>query len=161
MDASGGEAGCQAYFIIWNSYIGIPSNFQEESCIHTFWSNELSAPLDVSKGCEALCPERWRTMAFSRVSTGNSDIASSCEMKDEPAFKALQGKPAFFWVRASRGPLYLRQKTQSRCHIPISEVRLLLRCLWKAGLPLQSKAGNHSHPQTIWGARKFPQDALM
>ena len=37
-----------------------------------------------------------RTMAFSRVSTGVSDIPSSCEMKDEPAFKALQGKPAFF-----------------------------------------------------------------
>ena len=37
-----------------------------------------------------------RTMAFSRVSTGDSDIPSSCEMKDEPAFKALQGKPAFF-----------------------------------------------------------------
>ena len=37
-----------------------------------------------------------RTMAFSRVSTGDSDNPSSCEMKDEPAFKALQGKPAFF-----------------------------------------------------------------
>ena len=37
-----------------------------------------------------------RTMAFSRVSTGDSDIPSSCEMKDEPAFKALQRKPAFF-----------------------------------------------------------------
>ena len=37
-----------------------------------------------------------RTMAFSRVSTGVSDIPSSCEMKNEPAFKALQGKPAFF-----------------------------------------------------------------
>ena len=39
---------------------------------------------------------RLRTMAFSRVSTGDSDIPSSCEMKDEPAFKALQGKLAFF-----------------------------------------------------------------
>ena len=102
-----------------------------------------------------------RTMAFFRVSTGDSDIPSSCEMKDEPAFKALQGKPAFFWVRASRGPLYLRQNTQGRSHIPISEGRLLLRCLWNAGLPLQSKTGNHSHPQTIWGAWKFPQAALM
>ena len=37
-----------------------------------------------------------RTMAFSRTSTGDSDIPSSCEMKDEPAFKAVQGKPAFF-----------------------------------------------------------------
>ena len=40
--------------------------------------------------------KRLRTMAFSMVSTGDSDIPSSCEMKDEPAFKALQGKPAFF-----------------------------------------------------------------
>ena len=40
--------------------------------------------------------KRLRIMAFSRVYTGDSDIPSSCEMKDEPAFKALQGKPAFF-----------------------------------------------------------------
>ena len=40
--------------------------------------------------------KKLRTMAFSRVSTGDSDIPSSCEMKDEPAFKALQGKPAFY-----------------------------------------------------------------
>ena len=39
--------------------------------------------------------KRLRTTAFSRVSRGDSDIRSSCEMKDEPAFKALQGKPAF------------------------------------------------------------------
>ena len=40
--------------------------------------------------------KRWRTMGFSRVSPGDSFIPSSCEMKDEPAFKGLQGKPAFF-----------------------------------------------------------------
>ena len=34
--------------------------------------------------------------AFSRVSTGDSDMPSSCEMKDEPEFKPLQGNPAFF-----------------------------------------------------------------
>ena len=39
--------------------------------------------------------KRWRTMAFSRVSTGDSVIPSSCEMKYEPAFKPLQGNPAF------------------------------------------------------------------
>ena len=40
--------------------------------------------------------KRLRTMAFSRDSTEDSDIPSSCEMNDEPAFKALQGKPCFF-----------------------------------------------------------------
>ena len=78
-----------------------------------------------------------------------------------PAFKPLQGNPAFFWVRESQGPFHLRQKTQSPSHIPISEVRLLLRCLWKDGLPLQSKTGNHSHPEMIWGTRNIPQPALM
>ena len=30
-----------------------------------------------------------RIMAFSRACIGDSDIPSSCEMKDEPGFKAL------------------------------------------------------------------------
>ena len=35
-------------------------------------------------------------MAFSRVSTGDSVIPSSCEMKYEPALKPLQGnQPSF------------------------------------------------------------------
>ena len=38
----------------------------------------------------------WRTMAFSRVSTGDSVIPSSCKMKYEPAFKPLQEtRPSF------------------------------------------------------------------
>ena len=95
-DASGCELGGQASLIRWHSYIGIPINFHEESVIVTFWSNELSAPLDVSKGCEALCPEEFENYGFSWVSTGFSDIPSTCEMKDDPAFKALQGKLAVF-----------------------------------------------------------------
>ena len=40
--------------------------------------------------------KRLSTMAFSRVSTGDSDRPSSCEMKDEPAFKALHEiRPSF------------------------------------------------------------------
>ena len=85
--------------------------------------------------------KRLRTVALSRVSTGDSDILSSCEMKDEPVFKALQGKPAFFLVRASRSPLYLSQKTPSRTHIPISEGRLLLRCLWKLAYLFSRRQG--------------------
>ena len=40
--------------------------------------------------------KRWKTVAFSTVTTGDSDILSSCEMKYEPAFKALQEKPTLF-----------------------------------------------------------------
>ena len=39
---------------------------------------------------------RRRPMAFSGISTGDSDMPSSCEMKDEPEFKPLQGNAAFF-----------------------------------------------------------------
>ena len=54
-------------------------------------------------------------MAFSRVSTGDSVIRSSCEMKYEPAFKPLQGNRHSFesghlgvhstWGRKHRVPL--------------------------------------------------------
>ena len=80
--------------------------------------------------------------AFSRVSTGDSDIPISCEIKDEHAFRSLQGIPAFFPVRASQCPLYLRQQTQGATHIPIAERSLLLRCLWKVGIALVSKPDN-------------------
>ena len=76
-------------------------------------------------------------MAFSRVSTGDSEKPSSCEMKDEPAFKPLQGIRTSFLVRASLYPLHLRQQIQGPSHITIAEGRLLLRCLWKVGLPVQ------------------------
>ena len=74
--------------------------------------------------------------------------------------KTLQGNLDFFLIRASRGPFHLKHKTQGPSHIHIPKGKLLLRCLWKDGLNLQSKTGNHSHSQMIWGARKFPQSAL-
>ena len=80
--------------------------------------------------------------AFSRVSTGDSGIPSSFETKDKPAFKPLQENPAFFRVRASLCPFSLRQQTQGPFHITIAERSLLLRCLWKVGIHLESKPGN-------------------
>ena len=82
-------------------------------------------------------------MAFSRDSTEDSNLPISCDIKDEPVFKSLQGNPAFFRVRASRCPFQLRQKTPGATHIHIGERRLLLRCLWKVGIPLVLKPDNH------------------
>ena len=39
---------------------------------------------------------RRKPVAFSKVSKGDSDMPSSCEMKDETEFKPLQGNRAFF-----------------------------------------------------------------
>ena len=76
-------------------------------------------------------------MAFSRVSTGDSHIPSSCQMKDEPAFKPLEGNPTLFLVRESLYQLNLRQQNQGPSHKPIGEGRLLLSCLFKVGLTVQ------------------------
>ena len=93
--------------------------------------------------------------AFSRVTTGDSDIPSSCEMKYEPAFYPLQGNLTFFRVRASPCPFHLRQQTQRPSHIPIAEGSLLLRCLWKADLPLLSKPGNQLSSQDDMGCTEL------
>ena len=70
-----------------------------------FMKSQASSPLEAMNSAHlSMCQKdvrpsvqmRWRTMAFSRVSTGDSVITSSCEMKYEPAFKPLQGNPAFF-----------------------------------------------------------------
>ena len=80
--------------------------------------------------------------AFYSVSTEYSDIPIFCEIKDKLAFKSLQGTTAFFWVRASRCMLHLRPQHQGITHIIIAERSLLLRCLWKVGIPLVSKPDN-------------------
>ena len=74
-------------------FLSILPKSQASSHFEALNSAQLSkSQMDVRPSVQT----RLRTMAFSRVSTGDSDIPSSCEMKDEPAFKALQGKPAFF-----------------------------------------------------------------
>ena len=75
------------------AFLSIFTKSQASSPFEALNSAHLSKfQMDVSPSFQ----KRLRTVAFARVSTGDSDIPSSCEMKDEPAFKALQGKPAFF-----------------------------------------------------------------
>ena len=74
-------------------FLSIFTKSQASSRFEALISAHLSkSQMDVRPSVQ----KRLRTMAFSRVSTGDSDTPSSCEMKDEPAFKALQGKLAFF-----------------------------------------------------------------
>ena len=75
--------------------------------------------------------------AFSRDCTEDSDIPLSCEIKDESAFKGLQGNPTFFRVMESRYPLHVRPQIQVPSHIMIAEGRLLFRCLFKVGLTVE------------------------
>ena len=74
-------------------FLSIFTKCQASSTFEALNSAHLSkSQMDVRPSVQ----KRLRTVASSRVSTWDSDIPSSCEMKDEPAFKALQGKLALF-----------------------------------------------------------------
>ena len=73
--------------------------------LSTFTNSQALSPFEaVNSACLLRCQmdvrptvqKRLRPRAFSRVSIGDSDIPSSCEMKSDPAFKPLHGNPAFF-----------------------------------------------------------------
>ena len=86
----------QGLFPVATGILGFLSIFKKSQATSPF---EALNPVCLSRYQSYVTPHiqmRWRTMAFSRVSTGDSDIPSSCEMKDEHAFKPLQGHPAFF-----------------------------------------------------------------
>ena len=74
-------------------FLSIFSKSQASSPFEAMNSAHLSM---CQKDVRPSVQKRRKTMSFSRVSTGDSVIPSSCEMKYEPAFKPLQGNPAFF-----------------------------------------------------------------
>ena len=86
----------KAHFLVGKVILGFLSIFKNSQALSPFealnsvclsrYESDVIPPIQV----------RQRTMAFSRVSTGDSDIPSSCEMQHEPEFKPLQGNPAFF-----------------------------------------------------------------
>ena len=69
-------------------FLSIFTKSQASSPFEALNSAQLSkSQLDVRPSMQ----KRLRTIAFSKVSTADSGNPSSCEMKDDPAFKALQG----------------------------------------------------------------------
>ena len=132
----------KGHFIVGTVIVGFLSIFRKSQASSPFETLNSACLSRCQRHVSPAVHRRWRPRAFYRVSTRNSDISSYCEMKDKPAFKPLQGNPAFFRVRASRGPFHLRQKIQGPSHISFAEGKFLLSCLWKVGLILQSKTGN-------------------
>ena len=141
----------QSPFLLATAILGFLSIFNKTQASPTFEA--------LNSMCLSRCQRDVRSPVqmmegprpFSKVSTGDSDILSFCEMKDEPAFKPLQGNQAVFQVRASQCPFHLRQQTQDPSHIPIAEGSLLLRFLWKFDVPLQSKPGSQLSSQDDFG----------
>ena len=132
----------QGPFLVATVILGFPSVFKRSQSSSHFEAlnslclsscqRDLRPPVEMTLG----------TSVFSRVFRGDLVIPSSWEIQDEPAYMALQGNPALCRVRASRIPFHLRPQIQGSSHIPRAERSLLLCCLWKVGIPLESKLGN-------------------
>ena len=133
----------QGPFLVATVILGFLSIFNKSQASSPFEPLNSACLLRCQRDVKPPVQMRQGPRAFSRVSIGDSDIPSFGQMKDKPAFKPLQGNPAFFRVRASWCPFHLRQQSQVPSHIPIAEGNILLRCLWKFGLPLQMKPRNH------------------
>ena len=143
MDASRSEEWHRGSLSIWHSDIGIPNNIQKLSGIVNIWSSELHVALELSKGCESPFRDEVEKYGFLYGLYRGLRHPFILWYERWACIKPLQGNLAFFRIRASRGPFRLKHKTQGPSHIHILEGKLLLRCLWKDGLPLLSKTGNH------------------
>ena len=86
----------EVHFLVGTVILGFLSIFKKSKASSTF---EALISVCLSRCQSDIIPRvqmRQRHMAFSRVSTGYSDIPSSCEMQYEPKFKPLQENPGFF-----------------------------------------------------------------
>ena len=144
----------EGHFLVGTVILGFLSFFKKSQASSPFEALNSTRLSRCLRDVRPPVQMRRRTCAFSRVSTGDSDIPSSFQMKYESVFKPLQGNPAFFRVTASWGPFHMSQKTQGPSHTPTAEGKLLLNSLWKVGLHLQ-RQGTSSHFETIRGARSF------
>ena len=103
----------EVHFLVGTVILGFLSIFKKSQAPSP---TEALNSVCLSRGQRDVRPPvqmRRKPTAFSRVSTGDSDIPSSCDMKYEPEFKPLQGNQDFFSIRASRAPFHLRQNIQS------------------------------------------------
>ena len=84
------------HFLVVTVLLGFLSIFKNCQALSPY---EALNSVCLSRGQRDVRPPvqmRKTPMAFSRVSTGDSDMPSSFEMKDELEFKPLQGNQAFF-----------------------------------------------------------------
>ena len=86
----------EAHFLVGTVILGFLSIFKKSQASSPYEALNSVCFSRGKKDVRAPVQTIWTPTAFSRVSTGDSDMPSSCEMKDEPEFKPLQGNQAFF-----------------------------------------------------------------
>ena len=149
------------HFLVGTVILGFLSIFKKSKASSLFealnsvclsrWQSDLIRPVQMRRSPKAL----------SRVSTGDSDIPSSCDMKHEPKFKPLQGNPAFFWVR----PLVVHSTWDRNHRVPLYYLLLWEQSTWGACGKLahlfSQRQGISSHLETICGAWNFLRAAVL
>ena len=85
----------QATFIVATVILGFLTIIKKSQVSSSFEALNSACLSRCQRDVRPPVQMRRGPMAFSRVCTGDSDMPSSCEMKDEPAFKPLQGNMAF------------------------------------------------------------------
>ena len=91
----------KVHFLFGTVILGLLSIFKKSQASSSYVALNSECLSRFQRDVRHSVQMRRKAMAFSRVSTGDSDMRSSCEMKDEPEFKPLQGNRAFF----ESGPL--------------------------------------------------------
>ena len=98
---------------------------------------------------------RWRPRAFCRVSTGDADILSSCDMNDEHALRLCRE----IWPSFESGHLGVHFAWSIKHRVPVTYIFLREISSWgacgKMAYLFSRRQGISSHLQTIWCARIF------
>ena len=86
----------EVHFLVGTVILGFLSIFKRSEACSPFEALNSVCLLRCQREVIPPVQMRRRPTAFSRVSTGDADIPSSCKMKDKPEWKPLQGNQAFF-----------------------------------------------------------------
>ena len=86
----------KVHFLFGTVILGLLSIFKKSQALSPYEAFNSACLSRVQRDVRPPVQMRRKTMAFSRVSTVDSDMPSSCEIKDETEFKPLQGNRAFF-----------------------------------------------------------------
>ena len=104
---------------------------------------------------------RRRLMAFSMVSTRDSDILSSCEMKDD----LLSSQCREIRHSFKSGHLSVHSTWGSKLRVSLTYLLLRAASSWgacgKLAYVFSRSQGISSHLKMIWGSRHFPRDAVL
>ena len=139
-------------------FLTIFRNCQASSTFEAVYSVCLSS---CQRDVRLLFEMRWRPMAFYRAFTGDSEILSSCDMKDEHALSLFRE----IWPSFDSGQLGVHFAWSIKHRVPLTYIFLRenssLGACGKLAYLFSRRQGISTHIQTIWAAQIFHPVALL